>query len=318
MNNLNRLKRTLIDSLSEYNSMSWKMKKLNNLIIEKPYLKEQIIKSTNFCPINFPISNRYKFIISDIKEMPKCKNCNKNDVSFNFTNYKLLDYCSKTCASSHILTRDKVKKTNKNKFGVEQIMQSIIFQEQYKKTCMEKYGVDNVSKLESIKNKKVETTIKNWGVNNISQNSDIHLLKQKTCFANYGTNYPAQNKEVFKKQESTCGNVILFEETGLTSQGSYELYFLKLMKEKGLISEVFNGNSFCYLLNSKKHIYHSDFYFRNINIEIKSTWFYNKNGKDLNLQEKNESKWSAVRDSGENIVVLMSKKEIKKFVESII
>jgi hypothetical protein len=312
-----KIKDKLITLLENYNSLNWKMHKLDSLIKDDPNLKNEIILATAFCPNNFPLSNRYKFILNDITEFPKCKNCQINSASFNPKNYRVLEYCSKKCASNHIETRKKVKKTNLKNFGVDHNMKSESGKTKYKKTCLKKYGVDNVSMTTFVKTKRMETNIKNWGVDNVSKNEKIKSLKQKTCFKNYGTNYPAQNEQIFKKQESTCGKIKKFKNTNLTYQGTYELYFLNLMHQKKLINEISNGKSFTYILNNKKHVYYTDFYFRNINVEIKSTWFYNKNGKDLNLEQKNKTKWDAVKNSGENILILMSKLDIKNFVDSL-
>ncbi len=290
-------------------------RKLKKEFINETEISKNILINTLFCPHNCPETLRAKFILNNITEFPKCKNCG-NNTKWSTQAPKTLDYCSIKCASSHDLTRKKVRTTNLERFGVEQIMKSEKFKNNYKNTCLNKYGVDNVSKVNSVKEKKIETNLKNWGVENVSQSEIIHLSKQNTCFKNNGTNFPAQNKLIFKKQESSCGNVKKFNET-LTSQGSYELYFLTLMNEAGFIEEVHKGESFEYILLSKKHMYHADFYFRGVNIEIKSTWFYNKNGKDINLQNKNETKWSAVRDNVGKLIVLMSKKEIKDFVDSL-
>ena len=291
-------------------------RKLKKEFVNNTDLSKEIIAYTSFCPNKCPEALRIKFILNDIIEFPKCKNCGYNT---KWSNQKpiTLDYCSVKCASSHELTREKVRKTNLEQFGVEQIMKSDIFKTRYKNTCLDKYGVDNVSKTKSVKEKRIETNIRNWGVENVSQSNIIHLSKQETCLKNNGTNFPAQNEIIFKKQESACGKVHKFNNTDLTSQGSYELYFLNLMNNKSLINEIHQGKSFTYKFNSKIHTYHADFYFRNINIEIKSTWFYNKNGKDINLQNKNQIKWDTVRNLGEQIIVLMSKKEIENFVNSL-
>ena len=76
-----------------------------------------------------------------------------------------------------------------------------------------------------------------------------------------------------------------------------------------------NGDSFFYNLDGESHTYHVDFKFRGKQIEIKSGWTYNKNGKDMKLQRLNETKWSSTRDCGEELIVLIDKKEILGFVK---
>jgi len=53
-------------------------------------------------------------------------------------------------------------------------------------------------------------------------------------------------------------------------------------------------------------------------IEIKSSWTYNRNGKDDLLGFKNETRWQTVRDLGDDIVILKSKEEIKNYVDNIV
>ena len=60
------------------------------------------------------------------------------------------------------------------------------------------------------------------------------------------------------------------------------------------------------------------FLYNNQTIEIKSSWTYNRNGKDELLELKNETRWQTVRDIGDDIVILISKKEIKNYVDNIV
>ena len=57
-----------------------------------------------------------------------------------------------------------------------------------------------------------------------------------------------------------------------------------------------------------------NFFYSGENIEIKSGWTYNKNGKDKKLEEINKTKWKSVIDANDKIRVLMSKREIDVFV----
>lgn len=392
-----------VNFLTKLNTINGR--KLKKEFKNKTNLSIELINNTLFCPSDCPETIRAKFIFNNITEFPKCKNCGQNTKWSNQAP-KTLDYCSVKCASSHDLTRNKVKKTNLKKFGVEQIMQSDVFKKQYKNTCLEKYGVDNISKLDSVKEKKIKTNLKNWGVENVSKNKEIQQrkiksnleklgceypiqnltikektkktnnnkydvdytlqsnvvkekskttnkqrygveysmqnkeIKQKaiktikekddiwkqnvkdkrksTCVKKYGVEYPSQNESVFLKQQRSSAQIHLYKNTSFKYQGSYEFLFLKLMDEKGFLPEISVPKTVNYTLNNNMHVYFPDFQFRGQIIEIKSTWTYNKNGKDKLLEDENESKWSAVRDSGEKLIVLMSKEEIKKFVDSII
>lgn len=86
-----------------------------------------------------------------------------------------------------------------------------------KKTNLEKYGVENISQSEKIKEKKKETNLKNWGVENVFQSEKIKDISKevkkekygdenftnrekskKTCLKNNGVEWPTQSKEVLK------------------------------------------------------------------------------------------------------------------------
>ena len=150
------------------------------------------------------------------------------------------------------------------------------------------------------------------------QNKEVQEKSRETCRKNHGVEYPTQSREVFLKGIKTRFKIEKYGDTSLTYQAGYEKYFLEKMEEKGLLTEVSNGKSYDYELNSKQHVYHSDFLFRNLTIEIKSGWTYNDSGVDMDAELENETKWQAVIDNGDELLVLWSKKEIKEFVQNLI
>ena len=164
----------------------------------------------------------------------------------------------------------------------------------YKKTCLEKYGFESSNKDDKVKGK-----------------------MKKTLFENYGVYYPTQNDEIFSKSQKSSFKINMYKNTILTYQGSYEKYFLELMECRGLLNDISNGKSYTYFFE-KNRKYFSDFLYNNQTIEIKSSWTYNRNGKDKLLELKNETRWQTVRDIGDDIVILISKKEIKNYVDNIV
>ena len=189
----------------------------------------------------------------------------------------------------------KVLKSCLDKYGVDHYSKTEEYKYRYKKTCLEKYGVDSSNKSVEIKNK-------------------IRLSMIKTC----GFEHALQNRTIFSNQQKSSFKIHTYNNTNLTYQGSYEKYFLELMGDKGLLNDICNGKSYNYKFNNKVRVYHSDFLLNSQTIEIKSSWTYNKNGKDGPLELKNETRWQTVRDMGDDIVILMSKKEIKNYVDSLV
>ena len=189
---------------------------------------------------------------------------------------------------------EKKMKTSLERYGTEHACQNNEVIEKFNKTIQERYGVDNISQNEEIKEKKKQTSINNFGVS--------HHLKDYDMFQKH-------LKSQYKTEEYKC--------TGLNFQGSYEYLFLQKMEEAGLIDQVRNGKSYSYIFDGVEHTYHTDFLLNGINIEIKSGWTYDNNGKNKKLQSQNDAKFKSVLDYGDSIIVLFSKKEIEDFVKNI-
>lgn len=202
-------------------------------------------------------------------------------------------------------------------YGVTHPLQLPEFLEKRKQTNLERHGVENVSQKEEFKRKRTETMIDKFGVENVSQNEDIKQKKKSTSLKNFGVEHHLKDHEMFQKHFKAQHRIREYKDSGINYQGSYEKYFLELLEEKGLLSEVSNGQSFEYEWKGEKHTYHTDFLFRGRHIEIKSGWTYNKNGKDQELQTLNETKWKSARDNKANLVVLIDKSEIKGFVKAL-
>jgi hypothetical protein len=194
----------------------------------------------------------------------------------------------------HKIFLDKLNNSNLEKYGFKWVSQVETFKEKMNKSIKEKYGVDNISQLDSIKEKKKETSLNNFGV--------THHLK---------------DYDLFQKHLIAQYKVKKYKETDLYYQGSYEYFFLEKMEELNLLNELNNGKSYEFEWGNEKRTYHTDFFFRGENIEIKSGWTYNKNGKDIALENFNKTKWKSVIDFGDKINVLINKDAIKSFIVSL-
>jgi len=186
---------------------------------------------------------------------------------------------------------DKLNISNLKKYGVKWNMQNKNVRENFNKSIKEKYGVDNISQLESIKEKKKDTSLKNFGV--------THHLK---------------DYDLFQKHLIAQYKIKKYKDTDLYYQGSYEYFFLEKMESLNLLEEVSSGKSYEFYWEGGAHTYHTDFFFRGENIEIKSGWTYNKNGKDIDLENFNKTKWKSVINSGDKIKILINKDAIDSFV----
>jgi len=217
-------------------------------------------------------------------------------------------------------TQEKVNESNIKKYGVKRPIQNKEIKEKIKRTNLEKYGnewVINSDHYLNLINKKFSTYDKK--INNIFQSDTIKDSIKKTMIEKYGVENIIQNEKYFYQINFKSYSIKKYKDTDLYYQSTYELYFLENMEKKGLLNLVRNGLRFKYLLEDNNHYYFSDFYIEKLNkiIEIKSSWTYDRNGKDQKLKEINEIKKNCVIKSGFNFEFLIGKKNVMCFLNSL-
>jgi hypothetical protein len=207
----------------------------------------------------------------------------------------------------HYTNTEKTKQTCIEKYG-GQAMGSSVVREKITKTNIEKYGFENVFQNEKIKEKSKHTCLEKYGVENSSQIEEVKEKRKITCLKNNGFEYPTQNINIFKKHQSTAFRLKYYE--NLHYQASYELNFLEIFYNKIKIE---NAKSIRYQFNSKNKVYHPDFFLPEYNliIEIKSNYTYR-----INL-EVNLAKQKACLDQGYNFIFIIDKDytEFKKLIK---
>ena len=213
--------------------------------------------------------------------------------------------------------KEKSKQTNLKRYGVEWALQSDVVKQKIRNTNIENIGFEYPMQCEKIREKSKLSVLEKYGVDHISKSKEIKTKVKNTNLERYGVEYPTQNREIFNKAQSSSFQTHLYKNSNLSYQGSHEKYFLELMESKGFLNMVFVGKSYNYYYNEKIHTYYSDYTFNNVVIEIKSYWTYNRNGSDKELESINETKWQTFRDSGDLIIILKSKHEIKNYVDSL-
>ena len=141
----------------------------------------------------------YDNLNSKTKISYNCKCGNEYKKSFNAI-YMSGGYC-KDCMNKVRL--EKIKKTNLEKYGVENPFQSKEIIKKIKATNKEKYGVESPLQSQEIKNKVKQTCIYKYGVENISQSNIIKDKKNATYIEHYGM-HPKKTEEVNEKYKQTC------------------------------------------------------------------------------------------------------------------
>lgn len=149
--------------------------------------------------INIPIEHLMK--TSHMNVDVKCDNC-QLEKKISYRRYLLSfnngdKYLCKKC--SHL----KTEATIFCKFGVKNIFELNETKEKIKKTNIEKYGVEYPLQNKNIMNKLKKSNINKYGYENVFQNEQIKEKSKITNLEKYGKEYPNQSKNIKDKIKST-------------------------------------------------------------------------------------------------------------------
>ncbi len=196
-------------------------KKMYSLISDiENFCKDNDLKYKTF------IESLYLYVYQ-IKDKPKCRECNNKETRFNGIHKGYTPFCSSICANINEETktnrdntnlkrygvkkflsskkiREQIAKTNIEIYGVDNPLKNKDIQKQIAKTNIERYGVDNVLKNKEIKEKGRDTLFKNYGVRNTFDSKEIRDKAKETMIERHGTEIPMQNNEIKEKFENTC------------------------------------------------------------------------------------------------------------------
>ena len=123
---------------------------------------------------------------------------------------------------------EKIKKTNLERYGVENPFQSKQIQEKIKKTNVERYGVETVTQNKEVIQKMKKTNLERYGAENPSQSKQIKEKIKQTNLSKYGVEHPLQNKEVIEK----------VKKTNMARYGSENTFQVEEFKEKSKITNM--------------------------------------------------------------------------------
>jgi hypothetical protein len=199
----------------EFNNKSGKMSSekfvSNNYIDDYNYIKSYTKN------LDIPFKQKVYHTVHNIDNIVLCKNykCN-NPVKFKNSTIGYLIYCSNKCVGSdpNIIKqkeeksllkfgtktpaeskkiKEKIIKTNNDRYGGNSPMSSIDIQEKSKTTLLKNWGVDNPNKNETINKKRSES---------FKENIDSYLENyKKTSLEKYGVEHPWMDKDIHKKSD---------------------------------------------------------------------------------------------------------------------
>lgn len=174
------------------------------------------------------------------------------------------------------------------------------------------FSEDVDHKANAVKSLKTRTEL------GITKSSQIKATKTRKANGHY-------EKLARKMQEHWLENpwnnnlkcpLVKFKESDINYQGTYEYNFLeKLELDNGIIwlqENVQRGPSIWYQdpIDKIDRVYISDFLIDNTIYEIKSSWTWNKHGKDKELEMRNKKKLTSCIDQGYNVILVLNGEEI--------
>lgn len=102
-----------------------------------------------------------------------------------------------------INTKEKIKHTNLEKYGVENPFQNEIIKNKIKETTIANLGVDHPSKSKEIMNKIQRTNLEKYGNICSLQGTEQKIMVKNTFINKFGVKHPLKNKDIINKIQST-------------------------------------------------------------------------------------------------------------------
>jgi hypothetical protein len=144
-----------------------------------------------------------EYYLQFIGKQGKCLNCGK-DTKYLDINNGYRDFCSCRCSTLYEGTKEKVKKTNMVKYGVDNYSKTKEYREKYVKTCNEKYDCDNPMQYKEFKEKCQQSCFENNGVYFPAKKPEFIEKSKNTCNERYGVDNYTKTEEFKERYVNTC------------------------------------------------------------------------------------------------------------------
>ncbi len=194
--NRNKIAHPILSSKMEYIEYFGKNKiKIVERSIVKVY-PDLVAKVNENIPFDLPFQERVYMYLNDLRERPKCKHCNHNQVDFTYFTKGYRDYCSVKCSSNSEDKKNAIISTCLDKYGVKNIGEST--REKALKTMDERYGM-HISKTDGYKEKFRKTSLERFGVEHPFMSGDVKDRIKKTNIERYGVENPNKSEDIVAK-----------------------------------------------------------------------------------------------------------------------
>lgn len=165
--------------------------RLNHIFLDQyPIIKKYLENRYN--DFNSYKETLYR-IFNNIDEIPLCSYCHKNKTKFLSFKYGYQKHCCSSCATLDPIVKQKLHKTNIEKYGVEHNWSNNEIRKKCKETAIKRYG--NVNNIEKIK----ETNLKKYGVEFPYQYKEFLDKARNTCIKHFGVDSIFKDHNFIKK-----------------------------------------------------------------------------------------------------------------------
>jgi hypothetical protein len=171
-----------------------------------PEIKIAIVNETSFLEFSPDIKTRIYWILSLIKEQPYCETCNKPITKLKQGSSRFIKnrWCSPLCAQSSNETKEKIKRSNLERYGVRCTLQANKVKQKTRNTMLERYGVDSALKNKTILSKVKETNLKRYGGNAPISSNCVKRKIKMTSLERYGVENISQCNIIKEKKKQQC------------------------------------------------------------------------------------------------------------------
>lgn len=159
-----------------------------------PHIYEESIKIN--CTDEF--NQQVYLYLNDMNKIPKCKYCKLIDVEFDTFSKGFHDFCSIKCSSNSYEKKERIKNTNLEKYGCENV--STVTRAKYSETMNNKYGC-HYSKTEDYSNKMADVNRKRYGSEYYFSSEDFKSKNKK-----YWSKNSEYKRQIIKKGLQTKKN----------------------------------------------------------------------------------------------------------------
>lgn len=160
----------------------------------------QVDVTCDYCGKTYPmqLDNRYKYYNNGVIQKDACEECAYLKVKESNLLIYGVDNISKLEE-----VKDKMYKTNIERYGVRLPLQNSGIHRRTSDTNLKRYGVDNVLKSPEIRKQIRETNLVKYGVENPSSNKDVQNKIKSTNLKRYGFTVATKNEKVKEKLKQT-------------------------------------------------------------------------------------------------------------------